>query len=268
MPNYNTRVGNVEIISISDGTFRPHLANVFPKLSDKEFEDYPEFLEPDGMISTNLGAFVLRSEGKIIVIDTGVGPGLPGNIPQDLKNNGIHFEDVSLVAFTHLHPDHVGWSVTDDGALIFPNAKYWVPKGDWDYFTNSDVLKESAHIKKQIIPLQELGVINLIEADMSLTGEIKSIATPGHTPGHTSYVISSQGQKGYILGDIVNFPFQLEKTDWEISFDNDHLLARKTREAILDKIEKEDAVVGAGHFMPPSLGKLRREKRRYWEVLG
>ncbi len=271
MPDYKIRVGNVEIISLSDGPFKPPASSVFLKVTEEQWKKYPGFVDSDGILATNLGAFVLRSDGNTIVIDTGAGPGLPGKIPQELKDKGVDINDVSLVALTHLHSDHVGWNITAEGGKprpTFPNATYWVPKGDWDYFNKPEIFVNSGHIRSQVLPLQDLGILKLIEGETSITSEITSIFTPGHTPGHTSYVITSQGQKGYILGDVVNFPFQVQETDWEISFDSDHALAQKTREAMLDRLEKEGATVGCGHFMPPSFGKIvRSDSRRYWQGL-
>ena len=265
MPDYKTRVGNVEIISLSDGTFTPLAANVFARVTKEQWDKYPGAVDSEGKLTTNLGAFALRSEGKTIVIDTGAGA---GGVVRELEAKGVDVDEVAMVAITHLHADHVGWNITKGGKLSFPNAQYWIPKADWDHFTKADVLSNVGHVKDQVVPLQDLGALNLIEGETDLTGEIRSISTPGHTPGHTSYAITSSGQKGYILGDVVNFPFQVQETAWEIAFDGDHALARKTREAMLATLEGEGAVVGAGHFMPPSFGRIvRGDGRRYWQGL-
>ncbi len=271
MASYKVRIGNVEVLSLSDNTPEFPAANVFPKVSESDWKKYPDALTVEKKLKTNFGCFLARSQGKTILVDTGIGAGFPGRLMADMRDKGVNPMDVSIVAFTHLHSDHIGWCVAQEAGkskLLFPNAKYWVPEGDWDHYTKADVLANSPAVKSQVLPLKDLGALKLIEGGAALTSEITSVSTPGHTLGHTRYAISSGGEKGFILGDVFNFPFQVSETAWEIAFDFDKALGRKTREAILDRLEKDKATVGAGHLLPPSLGKIvRTGSRRYWQGL-
>ncbi|MFQ5872386.1 MAG: MBL fold metallo-hydrolase [Dehalococcoidia bacterium] len=264
-------VGNAEIISLCDGMGEASAAEIFPKVLASEWEAYRGTLSAEGKLDVNFGCFVVRSQGQTILIDTGVGPGYPGRLLEELKNKGVDLDEIAHVAITHLHPDHVGWNITkDDGQarLTFSRARYWIPKGDYDHYRQQKELEQAPHVADQVLPLEKLGALELAEGETSLTGEVTMVPTPGHTPGHMSVAITSQGQQGYILGDVINFPVQAQETAWEIVFDNDHELARRTREAVLQRLERDATLVGMGHYPPPSFGRfVRSEGRRYWQVI-
>ncbi|MBI2935191.1 MAG: MBL fold metallo-hydrolase, partial [Chloroflexi bacterium] len=190
---------------------------------------------------------------------------------QELPAKGLSTDEIDVVVITHLHPDHVGWNLRQEGGqalLTFPKAKYWITKKDWDHFCQPEVLKRSAHIKSMVLPLETLGALRLVEGEASISSEVTVVPTPGHTPGHMSVAIASQGQRGFITGDMVNYPVQVQETAWECTFDWDHGQARRTREAMLERLEMEGALIGAGHFLPPSFGRLvRTEGRRRWQGL-
>ncbi|MEE9199606.1 MAG: MBL fold metallo-hydrolase [Dehalococcoidia bacterium] len=268
MADYKVSVGNVEIISLSDGTGDFPAADVFPKVSSAEWDKYPGTVSAEGKLNTNFGCFALRSQGQTILVDTGLGPSFPGRLLEELKGKGVDLSEIAVVAITHLHPDHVGWNLVQDGGkahLTFPRARYWIPKGDWDHFRQPQVLAQASHVANQVVPLEQLGALNLVEGETTVTSEVTMVPTPGHTPGHMSVAIASQGELGFILGDVANFPFQAQETSWEMSFDNDSDHARRTREAVLERLERDGSLVGAGHFMPPSFGRfVRAEGRRYW----
>ena len=268
-------VGNVEIISLSDADLEFEPTAFFPGVPAEAWAPYDEFLGSDKKFRPNAGCFAVRSQGTTILVDTGVGDGLAalggikGRLMHELSNNGISLEEVSIVAFTHLHPDHVGWNISNtEGTLkpTFPNARYISPRVDWDYFTRADILEQFPHIKDTVIPLQEQGVLELIDANSTITNELSTIASPGHTPGHVCMLISSQGQRCLILGDVAHSPVQAHETDWNCGFDADKDQSRLTRHAIFDMLEQEGILAAAGHFPFPSFGHIMRgEGRRYWQ---
>ena len=168
---------------------------------------------------------------------------------------------------THLHGDHVGWNFTD-GRPTFPNARYLVPKVDYEYWTSDEVLASSPRVQTQVIPLLDLGVIDLIEGDHQITEELTALPRPGHTPGHISITVSSEGQRGFILGDVAHSPAQAHYTNWSPPFDVDPDVARTTRHRVLDRLEREGSLVSAGHYPAPGFGRFaRRQGRRYWQAI-
>lgn len=277
MPTEKITIGNVEIIAFSDGHLQFAPDGFFPTIALEDWEPYKDHFTSDGKIKLNMGSFLLRSEGKTILVDTGLGPSaegfegaVSGLLPNAIINGGIALEDVDMVVITHLHRDHVGWNFTqgDEGFKpTFPNARYYVPKADWDIYTKRAGMSAFSYIKEQVTPLQDLGVLELIEGEQSLTSDLSALPTPGHTPGHTSYLVASRGERAIILGDAIHTQAQLQRTDWSPRADIDADQSSKTRSALVERIESENSYVASGHFPAPGFGRIVRvEGRRYWQA--
>ena len=177
-----------------------------------------------------------------------------------------------MVVMTHLHRDHVGWNLlSQDGKYTptFPNARYWTSAKDWEACHQPEVQWERfPNAPTCVWPLAELGLIELMAGEHSLTRELTALPTPGHTPGHMSILITSQGERALILGDVAHNPAQVHETDWVSRADMDPERTRTTRRALMERLEREGMVVAAGHFPAPGFGKIvRLEGRRYWQVL-
>lgn len=260
-------IGNVSLISLTDGHGSGSPNDIFPE-SEMEvwINEYSDLMDSDGLIHPRYGSVAVRSMGKLIIIDTGNGPP-EGLMMDDLSSKGIDSDDVDLVLITHLHGDHVGWNFTN-GVPSFPNARYLIPKADWDYWTAPDILDEYSVLGSQVLPLKEYQILDLIEGEYSITTEVTALPTPGHTPGHISVSIMSSGEKGFILGDVALSPAQAKYTDWNPSFDVDPSRARSTRHKVLDQLEADGSIVSAGHFPSPGFGKFVSEKSgRYWQEI-
>ena len=258
-------VGNVEIVSVSDGQGDMSPADVFPD-SDIAIwrSEYGDLLDDAELIHPRFGSFVLRSDGKLILVDTGLG-GPDATLLSDLRNSGVEREAIELVLLTHIHPDHVGWNLTD-GQPTFPNARYLVSLTDWDYWTQEDVRAAAPHVDAQMMPLEGLKVLDLIDGEYSVTDELTTLPTPGHTPGHISLVVASAGESALVLGDVAHSPAQAQYTDWSPGFDVDPDLARRTRHSVLDRLERERTLVASGHFPDPGFGRfVRSGDRRVWQ---
>lgn len=258
-------VGKVEMVSVSDGQGDMNPTEAFPA-SDMETwrSEYSDLVDDAGLIHPRFGSFVVRSSGKTILIDTGLG-GPDATLLSELESAGVDREGIDLVVLTHIHPDHVGWNLSD-GSPTFPNARYLVTKTDWDHLTQPEVRAQAPHVDEQMIPLEGLNVLDLIEGEYSVTDELTTLPTPGHTPGHISIVVSSAGERVFILGDVAHSPAQAQYTDWSPVFDTDPDLARETRHTILDRLESEGTVVASGHFPDPGYGRfVRSGDRRVWQ---
>ena len=265
MTDYTITVGNVEMVALTDGQGDMQPLEVFPASSmDIWQSEYSDLLDGD-LIHPRFGTTALRSGGKLIIVDTGL-QAPDGTLISDMRVRGIDPAAVDLVVLTHLHPDHVGWNLTD-GSPTFPNARYITSQADWDYWTSPKVLESADHIREQALPLKDLNLIDLIgNDDYAITDELTAVSTPGHTPGHISIVVSSAGERGYILGDVAHSPAQAHYTDWSPSFDTDPDLSRRTRHAVLDSLEEQGALVSAGHFPGNGFGRFVREDgRRIWQ---
>ena len=276
-----TRIGDVDIMGLID--MEPPAnppTNFFRDTVAEDWDPYrAEYLEPNGTMQLYYGCFVLRSPGKTVLVDTGIGAGpFPtrenkrGELMDQLASHGLGPEDIDVVALTHLHPDHVGWNLTsEDGAIkaTFPKAQYLVPRGDWDHFTQPKAMADNPYMAESVVPLEGLGIMELIDGEHSITPEITTLPTPGHTPGHVCIMVTSQGQKGLVTGDVLTTPVQVSETGWNGWVDIDKEQSARTREALVDRMEREGIVVAAGHFRPRQhFGRVvRLQGRRYWQAL-
>lgn len=266
MVAHKTTVGNVELVSLMDGQGGGGPTDIFPDSTVEQWNQYPDLLDGEGNIHPRFGSVAVRSGGRLIVVDTGIGAP-DGTLMDDMVNKGIDRDAVDLVVTTHIHPDHIGWNLTD-GQPTFPNARYLVPRADWEYWTQPSVMEAAPHVRDQALPLEGLRLLDLIEDEYAITDELTAISTPGHTPGHISIAIVSAGRRGFILGDVAHSPAQAHYTDWSPSFDVDPDLARQTRHRILDSLEQDGALVSSGHFPDPGLGRFVRDKgRRVWRAI-
>jgi glyoxylase-like metal-dependent hydrolase (beta-lactamase superfamily II) len=274
-------VGNVTIDVVLDMAAPPFDPNqFFPDVPLESWDAYrADHLDEDGKFRTNFCGWVLRSSGQTVLVDTGLGAGPHerlgggrGQLLTKLGEMGVNPEDISTVVITHLHGDHIGWNVTDDGGqkrATFPKARYLVPKGDWDHFTQPEVLAAQAAVQNHAVPLLELGALDLVEGDHAVTPEITTLFTPGHTPGHLSVLVNSGGEKAIVVGDLFHNSVQITEVDWCAGADLDKEVARTTRRATFDRLEQEGFIIAAGHLpVGHSIGKIARlESRRYWQAI-
>ncbi len=264
MAGIRLTVGNVKIVSVSDGQGDMNPTETFPT-SDMEIwrSEYSDLLDEADLIHPRFGSFVVGSGGKLVLVDTGLG-GPDATLLSEMQAGGVEREAVDLVVLTHIHPDHVGWNLSD-GSPTFPNARYLVSETDWDHWTQPDIRAQAPHVDAQMIPLRGLDILDLINGEYSVTDELTTLPTPGHTPGHISIVVSSGGERAFILGDVAHSPAQAEYTNWSPVFDTDPNLARQTRHSVLDRLESEGTLVASGHFPHPGYGRFERSgARRVW----
>ena len=234
----------------------------------------PHFSTPDGRMRMNFQAFVVKSLGKSIMVDTCIGndrkreydvfSNLQGTFLEDLAAAGCPRESVDTVLCTHLHLDHCGWNTHRvDGRWVpsFPNARYLFSKSEVDHWHAQ--LKAGAdhmeHVVDAINPIIDAGLADYVAPDHKVTDEVSLFPTPGHTPGHVSVHISSGGQQAVITGDVVHHPVQFAEPDWINNFDMDIDAGARTRRAFFGRYEDGEALVIGSHFAEPSAGRIVRD---------
>jgi len=290
MPGTTISVGNVEITAVHDGDGALPISMVFPGVDPELWlpyqQKYPECFNGDNNenIALPFECYVIRSEGHTILVDTGVGSmatnpgtvtafagGVDGRLLLDLQTAGVNKEDIDTVFLTHLHPDHVGWNVNNDGPTpvpSFPNARYVFHQDDWEAFRpprDSEVFGFTFW-EKTLAPLEAAGVIEPLSGEHSITSEITAILTPGHTPGSMSLAIDSGGEKALVMGDVFHGPPQVSEPSWVFAFDADPDTAVQSRSRMLDRAEAENAIMAICHST--GFGRVvSQEGRRYWQGL-
>jgi glyoxylase-like metal-dependent hydrolase (beta-lactamase superfamily II) len=152
---------------------------------------------------------------------------------------------------THLHVDHVGW----DGS--FPNARYVVSAAEWSYFMTEESLAQRPHLRDRVEPLRTAGSVDLVEGELEVATGVRLVPTPGHTPGHTSIFIESEGEQLVVLGDVAVHELQLADPDLAYVSEHDPELAATTRRELAGRLADEGAHVIVGHFH--GLGRFSRQ---------
>ena len=203
-------IGNVQVVHLSDGTMRFQARAFYPKVPDSTWACGCSQADGAPQIDLNLGCYLVRSGGRTILVDTGMGPLPPddtasewGLLMGEMSSKSIDPEEIDIVFMTHLHFDHVGWNTwkkEDTYVPTFPRARYLVSSRDWSFFRSGSKAAEGLYRPKAVDPLDRDGVLDAIDGEHSLTDEVKAIPTPGHTPGHMSILVSSNGEKALILG--------------------------------------------------------------------
>ena len=276
MPAHTLKVGDAEVIALFDMPMQIPYEVFFPAISGDEIGAYKAQYPGSwaaNMFRTQAGAYAVRSQGKTILCDTGFGPGpiaflgnATGNLVNDMRSKGIEPTDVDFVVFTHLHGDHVGWNLSPEGRPNFPNARYLAPQADWDFFKLN---LEQQQQMLQVIPLADMGLLDLIQGEKAVTPEITTYPTPGHTPGHQSIMISSHGERALITGDLAHHPAQVDRTDWCSAFDIDPRQTADTRAKLFAQLEADGIKVAFCHFPEAPFGQLvRAGSRRIWQAVG
>lgn len=284
MADNRLRVGNVEILILTDAEcrFPVPLDQLFPGVALEQWEPYRQrypsaFAAPDAW-HVHYGCAVLRSGGRTILVDTGIGPdavellgGAEGKLLDDLERHGVRRDEIDTVFMTHAHIDHVGWNLTAAGQPTFPNARYVLHEADWAAARQleSVVVQFGAppYVDRTLAPLEGLGILDLFAGEAPLTPEVTALPTPGHTPGHMCVLITSAGERAVLPGDAIVHPAQVSEPDWPFGFDSDTTQASVSRRQLLDRIEAEGMTLAACHFPHPGFGRLvRLEGKRYWQA--
>jgi hypothetical protein len=170
------RVGSVEIMSLSDGMLEFDLCNFFPTIPEDNWQGHESDLTEEHKVRFNLGSFLIRSQGRTILVDTGLGPkpadapDVPwGQLMRDFQANGVRPDEVDMVVLTHLHRDHVGWNLMPQGERYvptFPNARYWMSTKDWDACHQAEVQPQRfPNAPTCVWPLADLGLIELMDGE-------------------------------------------------------------------------------------------------------
>src|SRR5689334_15571713 len=277
---YRYKVGSFECTSINDG------ARTFP-MPDTFVKNVPKAealaaaeaaYMPQGMVTVPFNPQLINTGSKLVLIDCGNGvanlessKGAVGRTLQNLAAAGVDPKNIDIVLMSHLHPDHTNGIRAVDGSMAFPNAEIMVPAKDWAFWMSdenaakaqSDMMKGYfANVRKVYAGIESKPT--KYEWGKEIVPGITSVAAPGHTPGHTAFMISSGGSSVLIQSDVTNIPeLFLRNPDWHVAFDVDPAMAQETRHKFLDMAAAEKATVVGFHFTFPSIGHVEKDGAKY-----
>jgi glyoxylase-like metal-dependent hydrolase (beta-lactamase superfamily II) len=269
---YRTRLGSAEITVVSDGTIGWPPAVVFPDVPAAELEDFLAARhQPLDNLPLQLNPMVADIGRRRVLIDTGCGAKFDptaGRLPEGLRAASIDPASVDAVVVTHLHPDHL-WGATDaqNEAVVFENAEIVVPAAELDYWSDPDLAdRQEGDLGRSVARgafahLQRLdNRLRPVDAPGEAVPGIRFLPTPGHTPGHASLLIESDGAALMSTGDVVTDPFvRVERPGWRIGIDLDPDAAVASRRAFLEQAAAERVRVFGFHMPWPGFGHVARQ---------
>jgi glyoxylase-like metal-dependent hydrolase (beta-lactamase superfamily II) len=267
-------IGEIEVTFVPDGYIYSTPASAYPGSDPGISTGQEHLLDEAGLLVMSLGALLVRTTGEQVMVDLGWGPteemdengtGIRGgDMIDNLGRLGVRPGDVDAVLFSHLHRDHTGW-IVDPGTAggvegepanpLFPNATHYLAQAEWDYWSGLEPgAAGPSPTAEQLAVLQPL--VSMVEdGDTPLPG-INILATPGHTPGHLSFVISSGAERAVVLGDAVHCPIEIDQPELMFVADVDPVLAQKTRAHIEAELTQPGTVTAGPHFADLVFGRL------------
>jgi len=261
------KVGKVKITKIVELETIGSTRFILPLASNEEIRKLPwlipHFATEEGRLKMSIHSLVLETPSRRIVVDTGLGNDKQGrNVPTWNNRNGPYLETMTAAGFppdsidtvlcTHLHVDHVGWNtrlVSGQWVPTFGRARYVFGNTEYEYWRDHrEAPDKKAVFDDSVKPIVDAGKAELIASDAKLCDEITMIPTPGHSPGHLSILIQSDGQQALLAGDVAHHPCQMAHLDWSSTADSDPVQSAVTRRQLFSRFADQPTLVIGGHF--------------------
>lgn len=245
---FSYRAGQFEIHMLVE-TERPGNTGVLVGASDALVKRYI----PAAGFKSSTNTFLIKAPGRNIVVDTGFGQAIFDKI----RKLGVTPEQVDTVLLTHMHGDHIG-GLQKDNAALFPKAKLYLAAKEKDYWTGENVNRGAvAALAAYGSRVETFEPAALGATLRELLPGIFPIATYGHTPGHTSFLVESGGARFIVWGDLMHVGLvQFPSPDISVTYDSDPNAAAASRKSILDYAAKNSIPIGGMHLAYPAVGTV------------
>lgn len=274
---FRTMLGDFEITAVSDGTVDLPVNQLLKQpQATTDGQLAKRFLVSP--LETSVNTFLVNTGSKLILIDTGAGAlfgPTVGKLLANIKAAGYQPEQVDEIYITHLHPDHVG-GLMKDGVIAFPNAIVRADRHDADFWLSQANMDQAPADSKgffqgamaSVNPYVAAGKFQPFDGAAELTPGISSVASKGHTAGHTSYAVESKGQKLLLVGDLIHVAaVQFDHPSVGIAFDSDSKTAIAERQKDFAQLAKSGVLVGAAHLPFPGMGHIATKGKAAFEWL-
>lgn len=271
---HRLNVGKFEVIALSDGTVNLPMDKLLKNVTPAEFKKAAQKSFLSDSFETSVNAFLINTGTQLILVDSGAGSlfgPTVGRMVTSLKNAGYKPEQVDAILITHMHPDHVGGLVAD-GKMAFKNATVYADKAEGDYWLSEENLAKAEEVDKgffqgasaSLAPYKKAGKLEPIPDGGRVAHGVTAKSTFGHTKGHTSYLVESEGVKLLLTGDLIHMAaVQMERPTVAIQFDTDSKAAVVKRIEIFNEASKNGYILGASHLPFPGLGRLQKNKNGF-----
>jgi glyoxylase-like metal-dependent hydrolase (beta-lactamase superfamily II) len=281
---YRYKIGAIEVTVATDGVARfkmaeDHVTNIKKDAVNAALAEV--FMEKD-MMTTPYNPVAINTGGKLAVIDTGTGEanykksnGVGGQFVANLAAAGIERTAVDTVIISHYHGDHINGLLMADNSLTYPNAEilvpavehqYWMDDGEMSRATNARVQGNFKNVRR-VFNAEVMKRVKTYEWGKDVIPGVTAQGTPGHTIGHTSYVISSGSEAVYLQSDVTHVPFLFVRhPDWHAFYDQDGAMAETTRRKVYDMLVADKMRVQGFHYPFPSLAHVEKAGTGYREI--
>ncbi|NIZ12423.1 MBL fold metallo-hydrolase [Phaeobacter sp. HF9A] len=223
----------------------------------------------DGGVEIPVNGYLVERGGKYTLIDTGtaqlMGPDL-GGLSAALAASGVAAADISTVLLTHMHPDHAGGLLAADGSAAFPNAELVIAETEWGFWQDDAIMASVPADAQGFFQMARNTTAPYADRLKLFSGEVEAapgftaVPLPGHTPGHSGFMLDGGDTQLLIWGDIVHSTaLQFPHPEWTIPFDVDQALAAQTRKAMFERAAADQLLVTGMHIDFPGLGQVARE---------
>ena len=269
------KVGQVKITGIVEMETVGSTRFILPAATTDEIRKLPwlipNFATEEGRLKMSIHSLVVETPSRRIMVDTGLGNDKQGRSVPVWNNRSTPFlemmttagfppDSIDTVLCTHLHVDHVGWNTKlVDGKWVptFAKASYLFGKTEYEYWRDYTAEPDKVAVfEDSVKPVVDAGQAELIPSDHRLCEEISVIPTPGHSPGHMSVLIESDGEQALLSGDVAHHPCQMAHLDWCSVVDTDTAQSAETRHKVFSRFADTPTLVIGGHF---SAGHIRRD---------
>lgn len=278
--NYEFTVGEFDCAVVSDGSFaypdpgRVFFFNADPGELAMTLRRYG--IDPNAWerYVSPYPCLLIQTDDGTVLVDTGGGTlgDHTGKLLTNLQQVGTSPEEIDIVLLTHVHPDHVGGNLDENGTPAFPNAEYVVSQTEAEFWLNDPdlaSLKVPDHVKEAMIAFADQQVrplgerLKRIDDGSELVAGVRTVPAPGHTPGHVAVEVASMDESLLYLVDLVFHPIHVEHPEWYTAFDVDPDTAVESRNRLLDQAADRAALVMAQHFPAPGLGWIHTTDTGY-----
>jgi glyoxylase-like metal-dependent hydrolase (beta-lactamase superfamily II) len=271
---YRMMLGNFEVTALSDGTVDLKIEELLTNTTAAKIKTALARAHLKDPVETSVTAYLVNTGSKLVMIDAGAGvffgPTL-GKLITNLKASGYQPEQIDEIYITHMHADHVGGLVNGD-KIAFPNAVVRADKHDADFWLSKANMDSAPKEAKQVFegamasinPYIAAGKFKPFDGNTDLVPGVSAIATYGHTPGHTVYIVESQGERLVLWGDLMHVAaVQFAEPSVTIRFDTDSKAAATQRKKQYADAAKRGHWVAAAHLPFPGIGHLRADGKGY-----
>lgn len=271
---YRVRLGDHEITALSDGTVELPLARLYENIEESEAEAILAGYFQPSPTEVSVNAYLVNTGDRLVLIDAGtgtlLGPSL-GKLVANIEAAGYTAAQIDDVILTHIHSDHSG-GLTVDGKRVFENAVVHVNRREVAFWLQADAAAKAdpalgphiAQAEQSVSPYVAAGRREIFGDNEAPIPGLGSILRAGHTPGHSSIVVESKGEKIVFWGDIVHGDvLQFDRPDVSIEFDVDQRQAAASRAIAFAEAADQKYLVAGAHHAFPGIGRVRRDETNY-----